>query len=563
MLETPSSSNTTPEDQLPSPGRGSVSEQTSFSERDSDADLAERHAAAVASATARPMGLVERMDSANYQPRPPAMTERQDSAQNLQAMAEEMAELTAGGAAEAAGAPQPLGRQDSAHDMADADISAASPPGRGPSITGVSRQELPDSPFLARLAEGAPFRRDSASEQLRVAMDSAGPSTSAEALMPRAPSLHAARALMRDTPVGSPQDARIGVCPPELEVAPRQDSALDSLVAARHAVLADLAADVAGARPSGSVDAGTPMAHQTSYPLFEAGDSRGNASDVPALDPLVQARALVHPELASSSSWPVPRDGEAMEGVMAGSSLEAARMAVLGRRPWSASRTWSGARLGDDATPASGMMPTFSSLGLPLEGQRRSGKEALRSGSLSADHSLQTGEGMQTFYSIDGGSLDAGPSDRPASSREAALGQQLRQRVHLPFLNIGVHGGPTGSSPFEQAAEGGDHGQDSPMHTLEQARRTVTAFTDQDGLTDGGAPAFPPVARRQPSAALPDSPMMAGPAGGASAAAFAPEWQRPQAGEAGPSGAAQPGRPMSSPLGSGYDSANELTRSSQ
>ncbi len=73
-----------------------------------------------------------------------------------------------------------------------------------------------------------------------------------------------------------------------------QDSALDSLVAARHAVLADLAADVAaGARPSGSVDAGTPMAHQTSDPLFLAGDSRGNASDVPALDPLVQARALV------------------------------------------------------------------------------------------------------------------------------------------------------------------------------------------------------------------------------------------------------------------------------
>ena len=63
-----------------------ASEQASFSERDSDADLAERHAAAVAAAAAdaRPMGLVERMDSANYQPRPPAMTERQDSAQNLQ-----------------------------------------------------------------------------------------------------------------------------------------------------------------------------------------------------------------------------------------------------------------------------------------------------------------------------------------------------------------------------------------------------------------------------------------------------------------------------------------------
>lgn len=30
-------------------------------------------------------GLVQRQDSANYQPRPPALAERQDSAQNLQA----------------------------------------------------------------------------------------------------------------------------------------------------------------------------------------------------------------------------------------------------------------------------------------------------------------------------------------------------------------------------------------------------------------------------------------------------------------------------------------------
>ena len=44
-----------------------------------------------------------------------------------------------------------------------------------------------------------------------------------QGLMPRAPSLQAARALMRDTPVGSPQDgARIGIYPPELEAAPRQ-----------------------------------------------------------------------------------------------------------------------------------------------------------------------------------------------------------------------------------------------------------------------------------------------------------------------------------------------------
>lgn len=48
-----------------------------------------------------------------------------------------MAELTAGGSAEAAAAPQPLGRRDSAHDMADGDNGAAAPPGRGPSLTGM------------------------------------------------------------------------------------------------------------------------------------------------------------------------------------------------------------------------------------------------------------------------------------------------------------------------------------------------------------------------------------------------------------------------------------------
>lgn len=63
-----------------------MSDQASFSELDSEADLAERHAAALEAANARPMGLVERQDSANYQPRPPAMTERQDSAQNLQVL---------------------------------------------------------------------------------------------------------------------------------------------------------------------------------------------------------------------------------------------------------------------------------------------------------------------------------------------------------------------------------------------------------------------------------------------------------------------------------------------
>lgn len=45
-------------------------------------------------------------------------------------------------------------------------------------------------------------------------------------MMARAPSLQAARALMRDTPVGSPPDATLGAAAPELEVAPRQASAL-------------------------------------------------------------------------------------------------------------------------------------------------------------------------------------------------------------------------------------------------------------------------------------------------------------------------------------------------
>lgn len=76
-----------------------------------------------------------------------------------------------------------------------------------------------------------------------------------------------------------------------------QDSALDSLVAARHAVLADLAADVAaagGAAGGSGAEAGTPMSHQASRRLLEAREARGNAgADVPALDPLMQARALV------------------------------------------------------------------------------------------------------------------------------------------------------------------------------------------------------------------------------------------------------------------------------
>ena len=68
-----------------------LSEHTTASEHNSDADLAERHAAALAGATSRPMGLLERQDSANYEPRPPAMTERQDSAQNLQVTSKALA----------------------------------------------------------------------------------------------------------------------------------------------------------------------------------------------------------------------------------------------------------------------------------------------------------------------------------------------------------------------------------------------------------------------------------------------------------------------------------------
>ena len=66
------------------PLQAGPSEAPSWGEASSEAELAERHAAALAAQRSRPLGLVERQDSANYQPRPPAMTERQDSARNLQ-----------------------------------------------------------------------------------------------------------------------------------------------------------------------------------------------------------------------------------------------------------------------------------------------------------------------------------------------------------------------------------------------------------------------------------------------------------------------------------------------
>lgn len=84
LLQTPSSSSCMP--------HAGPSEAPSWGEASSDAELAERHAAALLAQAAsgsqqqsRTLGLVERQDSANYQPRPPAMTERQDSARNLQA----------------------------------------------------------------------------------------------------------------------------------------------------------------------------------------------------------------------------------------------------------------------------------------------------------------------------------------------------------------------------------------------------------------------------------------------------------------------------------------------
>lgn len=68
-----------------------------------------------------------------------------------------------------------------------------------------------------------------------------------------------------------------------------QDSALDSLVAARHAVLADLAQS---ARPGTPAEADADFMHGNvlSATNMSASSSRGNT---PVLDPLMQARALV------------------------------------------------------------------------------------------------------------------------------------------------------------------------------------------------------------------------------------------------------------------------------
>ena len=68
-----------------------------------------------------------------------------------------------------------------------------------------------------------------------------------------------------------------------------QDSALDSLVAARHAVLADLAQS---ARPSTPAETDSTFTHSNLLPAsgMSVSSIRG---DQPVLDPLMQARALV------------------------------------------------------------------------------------------------------------------------------------------------------------------------------------------------------------------------------------------------------------------------------
>jgi len=62
-------------------GRGS---QSSVSEFGGGYEGAREGDCSDPSQTPHLVGVVERQDSANYQPRPPALAERQDSAQNLQ-----------------------------------------------------------------------------------------------------------------------------------------------------------------------------------------------------------------------------------------------------------------------------------------------------------------------------------------------------------------------------------------------------------------------------------------------------------------------------------------------
>ena len=68
-----------------------------------------------------------------------------------------------------------------------------------------------------------------------------------------------------------------------------QDSALDSLVAARHAVLADLAQ---AARPGTPAEADANFMNSSMQPTANLSAS-SSWGDQPILDPLMQARALV------------------------------------------------------------------------------------------------------------------------------------------------------------------------------------------------------------------------------------------------------------------------------
>lgn len=71
-----------------------------------------------------------------------------------------------------------------------------------------------------------------------------------------------------------------------------QDSALDSLVAARHAVLADLAQS---ARPGTPAETDSTFTHSNLLPGSSMSAS-SNRGDQLVLDPLMQARALVRIE---------------------------------------------------------------------------------------------------------------------------------------------------------------------------------------------------------------------------------------------------------------------------
>ncbi|KAK9840763.1 hypothetical protein WJX81_003132 [Elliptochloris bilobata] len=300
--------------QTTTPSGEGGADMMSVSEFDSDADLAERHAVvAEAAAAARRLGLVERQDSANYQPRPPAMTERQDSAQNLQAMAEAEAELAAAAAGAAGGSGAgpsssagPIGRLDSAHDMAHRSASPPAPRASSPPAGFAAGMRQQRSSAFSSPQRGVPLdmslRQDSASDQPGPLPSSSAPQHPQGAGMDRVESLaEARRAVLPNLPVAREASQALPA-----EPLSRQDSALDSLVAARHAVLADLAQNPPAGASLGSAD----FLRRDSAGDDAAGAPRREAA---LLDPLLQARRLVlsSSEHASSSGLasppPMPR----------------------------------------------------------------------------------------------------------------------------------------------------------------------------------------------------------------------------------------------------------------